>query len=318
VVKVRNRLFEVFVRGIPDPLSGPPKAELKIESLDDSRRAPTTAPGVVERVGSSCQRVRFNDVALPYNGHYKATVTTSSLLASALVDEACAGTPDNEQEFFMGVSPVPPTGVNAGVKPPQQGVVVSWEKNPEPDVVRYRVLRAKGADVKFEPVLETARTSFTDVGTAGGGEFRYQVIALRRGAKADDPLLASDPSAPSGKVVVAAPAPPPPGTGIPTLTGPRTVTRSSPPPRPQYITPGETGFSETLPFDGTVPPQVIEEPGDLAAVPVEGLRSEEAQSDRKRSLALLAAGLLATVLALHLLWVKSEVDREPLEVLNPE
>jgi len=53
-------------------------------------------------------------------------------------------------------------------------------------------------------------------------------------------------------------------------------------------------------------------------VPQEALGSNEAQSDSRRSLALLAAGLLATVLAMHLLWVKGEVDREPLEVLTPE
>ena len=276
--------------------------------------------------GGTCQELTFADVTLPTNGPFEAVVTKPAPNDTLLSPGGpCTNAADAPRKFFMGVRPVTPTGVKAELKPPLQPAVVSWNPNPEPDVVRYRVLRAKGPDTSFQPLAETRGTTFTDVASSSGGDFTYQVVAIRRGSgKAGQPEFIESPaSAPSGKVTVAATAAPgrPGGSfaGAPTFTGPRASTRSAPQSNssPRYITPGETGFSTNLPFEGGQ--QEIEEPGEIAAdVPQEELGSNEAQSDSRRSLALLAAGLLATVLAMHLLWVKGEVDREPLEVLTPE
>ena len=293
--------------------------ELTVRPLNGSGPPITLRKEIPPQSGATCQAVTFENVELPTNGPYEAVVITSDALdQDPILTGECRGATDRPGTFFMGVRPTAPTAVKADVTQPLQAATISWNRAPERDVLRYRVLRAKGPDGKFDPIGETAatRTSFTDPSSATGGEFTYRIVAIRRGSgKPGQPeFLESEPSAPSQKVTVAPPAPPP----APTAGTARRSTRPSPPSRPRYITPGETGFSETLPFAGG--PELAEESGEVAgdSGQVEELGANEARSDSPRSLALLAAGLLATVLAMHLLWVKAEVDREPLEVLRPE
>ncbi|MDP9070054.1 MAG: hypothetical protein M3N68_01960 [Actinomycetota bacterium] len=271
-------------------------------------------------MNETCQKVVFSDVPLDLNGKYEATITVpgSRNPIGVPVNNQNCNDPKEKHELFVGVRPAAPTGVKAEVKQPLDPATVSWNRALERDVVRYRVLRAKGGDGRFEPVGEApaTRTSFTDPASATGGEFLYRIVAIRRGSgKAGQPeFLESDPSAPSDKVTVAPPLP----RTAPAAGPVRRSTRPAPAPRPRYITPGETGFSETLPFAGG--PQLAEESGDVVgdSREVQELGADDSRSDSPRSLALLAAGLLATVLAMHLLWVKAEVDREPLEVLPPD
>jgi hypothetical protein len=103
--------------------------------------------------------------------------------------------------------------------------------------------------------------------------------------------------------------------GTPRAVTPRTVPLPDP------------GFQGTLPFD--LPEgeegeggEAVEggDTGELAAdsPSFRELGDEESASDSQRSLALFAGGLLATVLLMHVLWVKGEVKRVPLEAVAPE
>lgn len=87
----------------------------------------------------------------------------------------------------------------------------------------------------------------------------------------------------------------------------------------------DPGFTNTLPFDTTDTTRLVgdEQAGAAEADSAAGsgareLGAQDASNDRQRSAGFLAAGLLATVLLMHLLWIKGEVEREPLEVLAPE
>ena len=110
------------------------------------------------------------------------------------------------------------------------------------------------------------------------------------------------------------------------LSGFSNVQANTPrPATPRTIPLPDPGFQSTLPFD--VPPEgeggEAVEGGDTGEVAADspGLRElgdDEGGGDRQRSLALFAGGLLATVLLMHVLWVKGEVKRVPLEVVPPE
>ena len=278
------------------------------EVPDDPGREPLTLEETVEvAVAQTCVPVEFTPDPLRYNGTYEATVTAPDATDPAPIQPSgnCAGATDQPHVFFMAVPPAAPTGVAVAVDKPTRTVTVTWAKNPEPDVVRYEVHRAKAAEA-FQPFGQTTRQSFVD-GAAEAGDYRYQVIALRRGAKTNDPLLRSDASA---VVTANVPAPPPP----PVIgTARRSSARSAP--RPRSSSPPDTGFRETLPFaDAEL------EPGEEAAQgpQLEEIGTEEGRSDNRRNLAALAAGLLITVFVMHLLWVKGEVDREPLEAIGPD
>lgn len=84
----------------------------------------------------------------------------------------------------------------------------------------------------------------------------------------------------------------------------------------------DPGFQATLPFDPNTVitgPAEAENPGDIGEVADSELSELGDDSDgRFRTMAFFAAGLLATVLLMHVLWVKSEIRRVPLEAIDPE
>lgn len=100
----------------------------------------------------------------------------------------------------------------------------------------------------------------------------------------------------------------------------RNQTRSA---TPRTVPLPDPGFQGTLPFDAVEGPEdaevsLTDEGGDLAAdSQFRELGADAASDDRARTMAFFAAGLLATVLLMHVLWVKSEVKRVPLEALDP-
>jgi hypothetical protein len=80
----------------------------------------------------------------------------------------------------------------------------------------------------------------------------------------------------------------------------------------------EGGFDETLPFSGRARDGAGDGDGSNDVAILEEGGADEG-SDRLQSLAFLAGGLLATVLVMHLLWVRSELRRvEVLEAVTPE
>lgn len=77
------------------------------------------------------------------------------------------------------------------------------------------------------------------------------------------------------------------------------------------------GFDEKLPFSGRSRSGASGDSGDDVGIIEEGVSDDG--SGNLQSLAFLAGGLLATVLVMHLLWVRSEVRRaEVLEAVPPE
>ncbi|HUR17546.1 MAG TPA: fibronectin type III domain-containing protein [Acidimicrobiales bacterium] len=301
------------------------------------------------------QVVSFN-VSVEYNGKYRADVSADH--EGGTLDINSPPTASASREFFVAAPPEPPLNVRAVVDPDSRGVTVSWNANTEKDLLFYVVKKAKG-DGAYSPLATTngpGDTSVADPSTAeSGGEYRYQVVAVRRGQDADSGVT-SDPSQPATATV-----PDPPGP--PTTAGPDSSTPSTTPggstssnttgttfpanspgalkksgtidlsgfsaiqsqARRSAVrsTEPDPGFTETLPFGTTDTTRLLgdDEQASSGAGDDEEVRelgAEDANDSRQQSAAFLAAGLLATVLLMHLLWIKGEVQREPLEVLVPE
>lgn len=335
----------------------------------------TDRPPLVRRTAANNraqQQVAFS-VTLPYNGSYEAKITARAndpgFIGGLGAHDATGW---RTRGFSLAAAPETPQDVKAVVDPETRAVTVTWKANAEPDTLFYLVQRARG-DGAFEVVGKAdGRTSTTyrdSSTTSAGGDYRYQVVAVRSGVRTDEGI-SSDPSAVTAESTAKVPDPPappsattstPPGPGttvVATASGgapaggtssggapssnpgalttsgsvdlsgfkalqsqaqPRSATRGTQPP--------DTGFRGTLPFsprpggdqeEGEAP--AGGELGELAS-DRPGLRELGDADDagqRQQSLAFLAAGLLATVLLMHVLWIKGEVKRVPLEPLTPE
>lgn len=263
-----------------------------------------------------------------------------------------------ELVFYVAAPPVPPQGVRASATPEGRAVTLTWKPNPEPDLLFYVVQRRRAGEQTFvirgEP---TEETTFTDTFAPAdpGGDYEYNVVAVRQGVTKDSGVNSD--TSPVAAVKVADPPADTPtttaagGSGTTVATGTRTTSATSGakapgalttsgsidlsgfntlksrsrPPAPRSIQPPDTGYQDTLPF--TARPgesEMGEEDGGAEIGDVGGesaqreLGLQETSDQRQRSMAFMAAGLLATVLAMHLLWVRSEVKREPLEAMVPE
>lgn len=110
------------------------------------------------------------------------------------------------------------------------------------------------------------------------------------------------------------------------LSGFNTVRSQTRTVTPRTLPIPDTGFQSTLPFattDSTADDELTEEPGDVGELAADSpqfreLGAESSSDQRARTMAVFAAGLLCTVLLMHLLWVRGEVKRVPLEALEPE
>ena len=324
------------------------RIRLTVDQLD-STLAPVTAS--VAATGAT-QTVNF-PVALPYNGRYRITLTARG--ADRPIDLNGDEIATIERTFAVAAPPASPAEVRTAVDESTRAVTVTWKANTEPDLLFYVVQRSRsGSD--FAVVGRADKATFVDATTAeAGGDYRYQVVAVRTGLR-DGEGISSDPSSLSTAKV---PDPPPPPTSAPgtTVAGgspaapastvpanspgalatsgrvdlggfnsvqSQTARRATP---PRTVALPDTGFQSTLPFD---PPEVgeaddaeVPEGGDLGELAADSpqfreLGAEDDGDDRQRSLALFAGGLLATVLLMHVLWVKSEVKRVPLEVVAPD
>lgn len=310
--------------------------------------------------GAPSSSMRF-PVSLPFNGAYRATVTVTFEDRGPLGVVIDEGSTEDVEDFTVNAPPVNPTGVKTVVDAASRAVTVSWAANTEPDMLFYVVQRAKGGSTDFAQVggaISHPTTQFVDTTTAeAGGEYRYQVVAVRQSAVKDEGI-SSDPSVLSADSTATVPDPPVPPTtaagagpgttvaagaagtastlpanspgalttsGKVDLNGFTNVQSQSQRRTPRTIPPPDTGFQGTLPF-AAQPDQEegeVEEGGELAELAADSpqfreLGEGDEAADRQRTMAFFAAGLLATVLLMHVLWVKSEVKRVPLEALAPE
>jgi hypothetical protein len=273
------------------------------------------------------------------NGTYELTATGSDCRPVIL---GCSRTTTPSKLTTLTNAPSTPGGVTADLLAATSGVKVSWTPSPEPDVFGYRVLRNDGS-VACDNVATPTVFSCTDT-TSGGGTFSYRVVASRYGADyRATSQVTSAPSTASKAVTV----PGPPATTTTTITGgtlpPLTQPGFAGKPggsKPGAVvgvggangsfkaTPGtaaaatgsdtpangDTGFAPTLPYGQQPSTTINEDPGSIAApvTPHQGKTSVA-------TIAALGAGLLIAVIALHGLWLRSEVRRAgALEVLEPE
>jgi hypothetical protein len=254
--------------------------------------------------------------------------------------------------FKVEAPPATPTGVKATVDQAKRTVTISWAANGEPDIIGYGVYRKEGSD--FVPRKSLTATSYTDeIGSLPAGTYQYQVYAARPNADGSQAVV-SAPATTAGKVTTSPPPPPTStttpagssggsGAGGTTNTTAASSTGSTKPnlashgkvdlsgftallpngggklPASRQTPAPDPGFNETLPFqaDGGASPKASSGNGDsIEALGGQRLASSSGD-DRNSSLVFLAAGLLVTVLLMHALWLRDEVNREPLPAVAP-
>jgi hypothetical protein len=147
---------------------------VRVTPCADGIEAP--APSAALKPGSD-NRYAW-DTSFSWNGPFLVTVTAQGTQSQESI---------RHQKFSLAVPPVAPSGVKASPDK-QQKVAVSWAKNPEPDIVLYEVRRAAKGDRSFTTVAQTTSTLTTLTDDPPSGDWRYVVIAIRRGAQETEGL----------------------------------------------------------------------------------------------------------------------------------
>lgn len=273
------------------------------------------------------------------NGSYQVMATAKDCPLFVGGSNCTAGTA-GPQTYQIKNKPTAPTDVKAELAQNSSAVKISWTKSPEPDVVGYQVLRADNSVACFLNVTPTpAEYACIDTPTTDGS-YTYRVVAHRWApgySTAVKDQAASDPSGATKAVSVS-------GTADNTTTSVAGGTGTlGPPGFTGKVTPGKApsaGAGPSLHL-GPVSPAVVgtpttPDPGFGATLPY---GAQPAQPDPTTdssalatpappaakgktsvgTIAVIGAGLLIGVIALHGLWLRSEVRRTPvLEVLDPE
>jgi uncharacterized membrane protein YgcG len=322
------------------------------------------------------QDFAWDSPAQAHNGQYRLRVRAwgREVPVDTNGDEA------NEQSVVFGVAapPAAPTWRDPAVTVDKERVAhLTWNPNPEPDVLGYQVQRSLGSG-PWEPLANVTTPSWDDPGTAdAGGTYRYQLVAVRAGATPGSGVSSAFSEARSVKV----PNPPPTttttagsgsgssngsgsggsgsGGGAGSGSGAATGSGSSDTGTGGTTTGRGTAAGPVLPASGTVDLSAFSAQLDQArkaaqqggvAAPGTRARGEAEEPDTgfdqnlpfkargddavvdgggsaglgmggevgaHKPIGFVAASLLVTVVLMHLLWLKREVDREPLVALLP-
>ncbi|MEO6121851.1 MAG: fibronectin type III domain-containing protein, partial [Acidimicrobiales bacterium] len=170
-------------------------------------------------------------ITLPFNGRYKAEITATG--NDTLLGLGEDTTRKAAIEFLMVAPPAAPRSVRTVADVGTREVTISWARNAEPDLLFYLVQRSLGGG-EYALAAKTTELSVVDTATnVAGGEYSYQVIAVRQGAVPDEGVN-SNPSAVSTASVAAPPAPPT------TVAPPSTVAVPAGTVTPAPPTPGST------------------------------------------------------------------------------
>ena len=277
----------------------------------------------------------------PSNGRYEYKIAATQALPLV----GTAG-PSNER---TGVFHVAAPAAKPVLDPPTvneaRNTELSWTRNTEPDMLYYAVFRKDPGGSKYMPVGNTvpqpgsgAKVPFTDTTTSAfnGGDYSYQVVAVRKGAGGDWPKeIASDPSSARTATVPAPPTttsitgPGAPAPGAPPAAGPTTTvkpgtsagvdlsgflsSRSQPVTLPSITVPEppDTGFEGTLPFGARPPGDDLEEGEAEAVLPDDARRSIISRIDPGRPLVPVAGGLVLLLLAMHLRLLNHRIKVAP-------
>lgn len=207
--------------------------------------------------------------------------------------------------FKVAIPPAQVTGLNAAFDGATKEVRLTWNPNPEVDLLGYRVLRNPPGRNGFEPLpdLFTA-PEFLDVGI--DAPHRYQVVAVREGP--DGPI--------EGKVSAAVTAgPEPPAPTLRSTPAPRRAPAGGNRPvvRRRTATTVDTGFSKNLPFDPsqTTTTQLPTDAEGNAAV----LAEFDDDDDGRGTLVPIAGGLALLMSAVHVRLLSKRLGEEDLPIL---
>ena len=274
---------------------------------------------------------------LSRNGRYRVTVAAKGEgrleVGSVLGLPVGARSGEASKPFAVAAPPRAPSGLTVTAND-NRSVTVSWNPNPEPDIVVYRVFRKDpggpdffqvGSTAGVSPASCSAKCTFNDTGILGGGKYSYRVLAFRPNPNDGSRPIASQPSSAAtadlpepptttGAQVPGAPAGAAPGAGaggapaVGSARGPAisrflaAAPAPKPPPPPRLVDPPDTGFNRDLPF-GEVPPSEDDvEPGEgeEAVVPGAPVGNDDEGVVQSSPLIPIAAGLVLIVLAAHL------------------
>ncbi len=280
-------------------------------------------------------------VELPSNGPKELTVSaTTEGLIGLLPGPKVQASPRTFALAAPAAQPVlDPPKVNDA-----RNTELSWSRNAEPDLLYYAVFRKDPGGTKYTQVAGNVsqsatgtKVTYTDTTTSAflGGEYSYQVVAVRRGATATAEVssapstartaaIPAPPSTTSTSVVPGAPQPEAPPAGPTTTVKPGTSagvdlsgflsSRSQPAPVPTVTVPEppDTGFASTLPFGAR--PADLEEEGEADAVLPDDERSFTSIISRispGRPLVPVAGGLIMLLLAMHMRLLNHRIKAEP-------
>lgn len=288
----------------------------------------------------------------PYN--VSATVTANeSLLSTGLNPQTRTGSAATS--FKLGVAPAAPRNVTTKAND-DGSVTITWARNSEPDLYGYGLQRKEPGSAQLQTVAGAIKqpsgstVSFTDTGTAHGGDFSYFVSAFRPGADGTSahPLFAS-----SGPINASVPVPPPPTT-IPVVGQPITLETTTVPttaqapagpagpdlsaflsqaaqagvhiggaapsthsaPSPRLVIPAPAGPPDT--YDPNLPFTGVGKPAQDPGAPQVALPGRPASSGHQQSILFsIAGGLLLCVLGLAVRRMNHRPGSGVLEPLTP-
>jgi hypothetical protein len=248
---------------------------------------------------------------VPCNRTYEvsATVTRPAPLGVCphIAEQCTTTTPPFK--FEVVIRPARVSGLAAAYDPATKEVRLTWNPNPEPDLLGYRIERSPPGQPTFEamPGLVTA-TEFVDPGIEA--RHRYRVVAVRArptGAPIDGMFSAVVTAGPD------TPAPTVPNVASKPAPG-RTATGNRPTVRRRTATTVDTGFSQNLPFDPSQTTTSLlpsPEPDGRAAVLAE---FDDDDDDRRATLVPIAGGLALLMSAVHVRLLSKRVGDDEVPI----
>jgi hypothetical protein len=251
---------------------------------------------------------------LAWNGPYKVTaVATESDSNNPNNTSPYQGPRSDPVNFAEGMPPQAPSGVSAAKDSDGSAVTVSWQANPEPDIVGYEVQRtsANGSDWStVSPSSGVTDTNYRDTSVQRSTDYQYRLIAVRSGAQQGQ-TLRSSPSASASTVTPPISSLFGPGGSVTQL--PQAVQANTDPVAGQ-VHPGpgpggpvtgspSAGGYGNLPYQGGQ--AVLNEPGTPGAQDPKG---HSGGANIVRTALFVAAGLILLAIAAHLIRMRRALD----------
>ncbi len=279
-------------------------------------------PATVSRPASGQSNWTFSgsvptSQALAWNGPYQASATATEDDSG----QSHQGSPSSPVNFAEGVAPQAPSGVAAAKDADGRAVTVSWQANPEPDILGYEVQRTSVNGSDWSTVSPSPRitdTNFRDSSVQSGTDYQYDVIAVRSGAQQGQ-TIQSSPSAPASTVAPPAGALIGPGAflgqlpaAVQAITDPVAglVHPAQGPGGPVTGSPTAGGYGN-LPYGGQA---ALSEPGTPGAQDPKGGSSS---ANLIRTALFVAAALILLAIAAHLIRMRRALD-DNLETVGVE